>query len=176
MKRIVLLFAACLGACLLAGAQKRIPLLEKVPGHRVSCSYAYSLSKDGAPFSEVTSGSLEVEDNAFRLDALGLRLLSDGTIRWTLDDEAKEAVVETVSREDIVTNPALLLSEYTRFGDQITVNGSSDTSLDVTLELDSATRARFVLKDIVFSAKQGKSDFSLEEKSLPKDYLVTDLR
>ena len=47
--------------------------------------------------------------------------------------------------------------------------------LDVTLTLDEETKARFVLKDIVFGARKGKSDFSLSEKSLP-DYLITDLR
>ncbi len=175
MKR-TLLFFVCLGACLLAGAQKRIPLLDRVPGHRVSCNYTYSLSKDGAPFSEVTSGTLVVEDNAFRLDALGLRLFSDGTTRWTLDDEALEAVVENVSEEDLVTNPALLLSGYTRYGDKITVNGSGDSFLDVTLELDDTNSARFVLKDIVFAHRQGKSDFSVDEKSLKDKYLITDLR
>ena len=48
--------------------------------------------------------------------------------------------------------------------------------LDVTLTLDDETKARFVLKDIVFQEPQGKSDFSLDEKSLSDKYVITDLR
>jgi hypothetical protein len=46
----------------------------------------------------------------------------------------------------------------------------------VTLNLDDATSARFVLKGIVFLDKQGKSDFPLDGKSLSKSYVITDLR
>lgn len=175
MKRF-LLSLAVLSACLGALAQTRIPLLDRVPGHRVQCSYTYSLSKGSDPFSEVTSGRLEVEDNAFRLDALGLEIISDGATRWTLDREAREAVVELVEKEDITANPALLIGHYADYAGDLVVNASGKDFLDVTIQLDSSTRARFYLKDIVFREKQGKSDFSMDEKSLPKDYLVTDLR
>ena len=175
MKRI-LLAAAALAACIGALAQTRIPLLDRVPGQRVSCNYTYSLSKDGGPFTEVTTGKLEVEDNAFRLDALGLRIISDGTTRWTLDLEAREAVVETVEKEDIALNPSLLVSHYADYAEDLVVNASGKDFLDVTLSLDASTRARFYLKDIVFEERKGKSDFSLDEKSLSQDYLITDLR
>ena len=124
----------------------------------------------------IVSGNLEVEDNAFRLDALGLRIISDGITRWTLDDEAREAVVETVQKEDVTANPALLIGHYADYAQDLVVNASGKDFLDVTLVMDNTTRARFFLKDIVFEDPKGKSDFSLEEKSLPKDYLVTDLR
>lgn len=175
MKRILFLLAL-LSACTAVWAQTGIPLLDKVPGHRVQCRYTYSLSKDGAPFSEVTAGNLEVEDNAFRLDALGLRIVSDGTTRWTLDEEAREAVVETVQKEDITVNPALLIGHYADYAADLTVNASGKDFLDVTLALDAKTRARFLLQDISFEEKKGKSDFSMDEKSLPEDYLITDLR
>ena len=175
MKRTLLSLAA-LAACIGSVAQTRIPLLDRVPGHRVSCNYTYSVSKNGEPFSEVTAGTLEVEDNAFRLDALGLKMISDGTTRWTLDEDAREAVVETVQKEDVTLNPALLVSHYTDYAGQLVVNASGKDFLDVTLVLDNTTKARFYLKDIVYGEPQGKSDFSLDGKSLPEDYLVTDLR
>jgi hypothetical protein len=81
-----------------------------------------------------------------------------------------------VDQEDILTNPALFISSYKSNMDKIRVNGSSSNSLDVTLVLDEETSARFVLKDIRFLDKQGKSDFPLDEKSLPKSYVITDLR
>lgn len=173
MKRY-LLSMALLATCIGTLAQTRIPLLDKVPGHRVQCSYTYSVSKSGGAFSEVTKGNLEVEDNAFRLDALGLRIVSDGTTRWTLDEDAREAVVEAVQKEDITANPALLIGHYADY--DLVVNASGKDFLDVTLVLDESTRARFFLQDIVFGERQGKSDFSMDEKSLPDDYLLTDLR
>ena len=173
MKRI-LLSLALVAAYLSAPAQTRIPLLDRVPEHRVQCHYTYSLSKDGGPYSEVTAGKLEVEDNAFRLEALGLTIISDGATRWTLDQEAREAVVEAIQKEDISTNPALLVSRYTQYN--LEVNASGKDFLDVTLVLDENMRARFLLKDLVFGDKKVKSDFSIDEKSLPKDYVITDLR
>ena len=156
-------------------AQGNIPLLDKVQGHRVTFHYTYSLSQKGAPFTPVTEGKVTVEDNAYILQGLGMEVVSSGTTRWTLDREAKEALVEKVVEEDLFTNPALFIGSYKDYLDKIQVNSSGSDSLDVTLTLDEETRARFVLKDIVFSARKGKSDFSLDEKSL-SGYLVTDLR
>ena len=81
-----------------------------------------------------------------------------------------------MEQEDLFTNPALFISSYRRYMDKIRVNAQGEDSLDVTLTLDDETRARFVLKGIVFGEPQGKSDFSLDEKSLSKDYVITDLR
>ena len=72
-----------------------------------------------------------------------------------------------MEKEDLFTNPALFISSYKGYMDKIRVNGSSSNSLDVTLVLDEDTSARFVLKNIVFEDKQGKSDFTLNVKSLP---------
>ena len=104
-----------------------------------------------------------------------MEVYSDGTTRWTLDPQAKEALVEKVEKEDLFTNPALFISSYKNYLDQLKVNSSGKDFLDVTLILDEETKARFVLKDIVFSPEKGKSDFCLDEKSLP-EYLITDLR
>ena len=138
--------------------------------------YTYSLSQGGKPMTQVTDGDVTVEDNAYLLSGLGLEMRSDGTTRWSVDREAEEVLIEKVEKEDILTNPALFISSYKGYMDRIKVNASSPNSLDVTLILDDDTAARFVLRNIVFLDKQGKSDFPLDEKSLPKSYVVTDLR
>ena len=159
-----------------AFAQGSIPILDRVPGHRVHFHYTYSLSQGGKPMTQVTDGDVTVEDNAYLLSGLGLEMRSDGTTRWSVDREAEEVLIEKVEKEDILTNPALFISSYKGYMDRIKVNASSPNSLDVTLILDDDTAARFVLRNIVFLDKQGKSDFPLDEKSLPKSYVVTDLR
>ena len=165
-----------LGLTLAAFAQGSIPILDRVPGHRVQFHYTYSLSQGGKPMTQVTDGDVTVEDNAFLLSGLGLEVRSDGTTRWSIDRDAEEVLIEKVEKEDLFTNPALFISSYKGYMDKLKVNGSSQNSLDVTLLLDDDTAARFVLKNIVFLDKQGKSDFPLDEKSLPKSYVVTDLR
>ena len=175
MKRIVIGLAAFL-LSLSAFAQGSIPILDRVPGHRVQFHYTYSLAKDGKPMTQVTDGEVTVEDNAFLLSGLGLEVRSDGTTRWSIDREAEEVLIETVEKEDLFTNPALFINSYKGYMDKIKVNASSQNSLDVTLVLDENTSARFVLKNIVFLDKQGKSDFPLDVKSLPDTYVITDLR
>ena len=175
MKRFLTVFAAALLASA-AFAQGSIPILDRVPGHRVQFHYTYSLSQGGKPMTQVTDGDVTVEDNAFLLSGLGLEVRSDGTTRWSLDREAEEVLVEKVEQEDLFTNPALFIRSYKRYMDLIKVNSSGPDSLDVTLTLDEDTSARFVLQDIRFLDPKGKSDFTLDVKSLPGSYVVTDLR
>ena len=175
MRRLLTSLMA-LSLTLAAFAQGSIPILDRVPGHRVQFHYTYSLSQGGKPMTQVTDGDVTVEDNVFLLSGLGLEVRSDGTTRWSVDREAEEVLIEKVEKEDILTNPALFISSYKGYMDRIKVNASSPNSLDVTLILDDDTAARFVLRNIVFLDKQGKSDFPLDEKSLPKSYVVTDLR
>ena len=175
MKRLVsiLLFAVI---SLAARGQGHIALLDRVAGQRVSFHYTYSLSQKGEDFKPVTDGDVTVEDHAYVLEGLGLKVVSDGVTRWSLDEGAKEAVAETVESEDLFTNPALFISSYRRYMDKIRVNSEGPDSLDVTLVLDEDTQARFLLQHIVFLPLQGKSDFSVDEKSLSEEYVITDLR
>ena len=160
-----------------AWAQGSIPLLDRAQGRQVSFHYTYSLSQKGAAFRQVTDGDVLVQGNAYRLEGLGLQVVSDGTTRWSVDPAAREVVVETVQQEDLFTNPALFIASYKQYMDKIQVNSQGDDHLDVTLTLDADTRARFVLSKVRFQEPgQNKSDFSLNEKSLDSSYLITDLR
>ena len=172
LKLLILSLLVSLGV-----SAQNIPLLDRVPGHRVAFDYTYSLEQKDVPMREVTSGRVTVENNCFSLSGLGLEIRSDGENRWSVDREAKEVVIETVDGDDLVTNPALFISSYMKIRDRLTVNSSSSDSLVVTLSLDGDTSARFVLKNIVFLDVTGeKKDFSFDGKSFGKDYLVTDLR
>ena len=124
MKRIVTGLAAIL-LSLSAFAQGGIPILDRVPGHRVLFHYTYSLSQGGRPMTQVTDGDVVVEDNAYLLSGLGLEVRSDGTTRWSLDRAAEELLIETVEKEDLFTNPALFINSYKGYMDKIRVNGSS---------------------------------------------------
>ena len=161
---------------LTAMAQGGIPLLDRVEGHRVQFHYTYSLSQKGSPFKEITDGDVTVEGNAYVLEGLGLKVVSNGSTRWSIDEEAKEMVIETVEKENLFTNPALFITSYRNYLDQIRVNAQGVDSLDVTLALEDDNKAHFVLSGIRFLPQQGKSDFSVDGKSLEKSYVITDLR
>ena len=176
MKKLIVCLLWSLLALGGARAQANIPLLDKVAGQRVQFHYTYSLSRDGQSFKEVTDGNVIVEDNAYSLEGLGIKVLSDGETRWSVDDTAREVVVERVQEGDLFTNPALFIASYRHYMDRIKVNAQGKDYLDVTLSLDEDTHARFVLRQIVFGERKEKSDFSLNLKSLPEDYVVTDLR
>ena len=174
MKRFVTM-SIMVFACALAFAQA-IPQLDRAQGVRVSFHYQYSISRDGGDFTDVTVGNVTVEDNAYRLDGLGLCIISDGDTLWTMDNDAQELIVENVDKESILVNPALLIASYRHFRKDITVMGSSDNSLDIIYQFEEGVRARFVLTDIVYSEPEGKSDLTLDVKSLPESFIVTDLR
>ena len=174
MKRVI---SAILALSLTLGLQAQgIKMLDKVRDSRATFHYTYSLSRGGEDFKPVTDGEVTVEDNCYVMEGLGLKVTSDGVTRLSVDPEAREAVVETVEKEDMFTNPALFIGSYRNYLDRITVNSSGKDFMDVTLTLDDDTKARFVLTGIKFSDKEGKSDFTVDVKSLPEDYLVTDLR
>lgn len=175
MKKVLSIVALAFFCCC-AFAQGRIPLLDKVQGQRVRFHYTYSLSQKGAPFRDITDGEVTLEDNAYVMEGLGLKVISNGSTRWSLDQAARELVIEQVVKEDLFTNPALFIASYQDHLDSIKVNQADEDSLDVTLTLDQETQARFKLTGIVYGPPQGKSDFSLDEKSLPSDYVITDLR
>lgn len=157
-------------------AQGGISLLDRVEGHRVQFHYTYSLSQKGAAFKDITDGDVTVEGNAYVLEGLGLRVVSNGSTRWSMDDDAKEVVIEKVEKENLFTNPALFIGSYRNYLDKMQVNAQGEDSLDITLTLGEDNKARFVLCGIVFLEPQGKSDFSVDEKSLEKSYVITDLR
>ncbi len=150
-------------------------LLDKARDNRTSFNYTYSLSRDGEPFKDITSGKVTVEDNAYYMEGLGIEVTSDGNSRLSIDSEAHEAVIEKVEKEDMFTNPALFISSWKNYRDRLKVNSSSGSSLDVTITLDEDTKARFVLTEVVFSPKQGLDDFKVE-RTFGKEWLVTDLR
>ena len=170
MKRQISLIVVGM-CCLSAWAQGGIPLLDKVQGHRVTFHYTYSLSRNGEDFKPVTDGDVTLEGNAYILEGLGLKVISDGGTRWSMDREAKELVIETVEKEDIFTNPALFIGSYRELSFRDQANGNT-----ISVTLDEDAQARFLLTDIVYMEPKGKSDFSLDEKSLSEDYIVTDLR
>ena len=153
-----------------------IPQLDRAAGKRVSFHYEYLLSRDGGDFSKVTEGDVLTEDNAYRLDGLGLTVVCNGETRWTYDPSASEVVIESAENDNILTNPALLISSYRGYGNALHVKSGSRNSLDVVYDVDQDVKARFILTGIEYSDTKGKTDFTFDVKSVSEGAVVTDLR
>ena len=176
MRKIICILAS-LVLPLLCIAQNRggIALLDKAAGQRVTFNYVYSLDQ-GKGMNEVTKGSVTVEGNCFVVSGLGMKSYSDGANLWMVDEKSKEVVIDAVSADDVFSNPALLISSYRNYLDQIKVNREGADSLDITITLDEGTKARFKLTSVLFSEPEGADGFSFQVTSLPSEWVVTDLR
>ncbi len=102
----LLLLSVCLSA---AGSNPLTAFVESVKGRCVTTGYGFVYKEGDIPVSG--SGTLSFQDRAFRLSGNGMRIICDGTTRWTLDEEAKECYIETVDSgsPDYEQNPALML-------------------------------------------------------------------
>ena len=157
-------------------AAQNIPLLDKVPGHRVTFDYTYGYVSGGKTYDNVASGKMIVQGNAYLLKGDGLEVYSDGKVRWTLDRSAKEAMIDAVSGEDITSNPAAIVSSYKEFGKALKVNASTSDSLDISLTGEDGQVSRFRLTRIKFLPEGASSDFTIARSSLGSDWVITDLR
>ena len=175
MKRILTTIVLAF-VCVLSLAQgRRINLLEKAEGQRISFKYTYYIDK-GDGMKEVTRGEVTAEGNCFRLTGLGLKTWSDGTTCWMVDEEAKEVVIDAIAEEDVFSNPAIMVSSYRSFSDDIKVNKEGSDYLDFTLKLDDEVSLRFSLKGIRFSEPSGVEEFTFDTSALDSSYVITDLR
>ena len=163
-------------ATVLPAAAQQIPLLDKVPGHRVTFEYVYGYTSGGKTYDNVASGTMTIQGNAYILKGDGLEVYSDGSVRWTIDRAAKEAIIEGIDADDVISNPAAIVSGYKDFGPALKVNGSGSDSLDISLTGEDGMVSRFRLKKIRFAPEGAAADFKFSRASLGADWVVTDLR
>lgn len=85
-------------------------LASKVKNNHVSFSYSFNISSN----SFTGSGHGQVEDGYYKIVSKGMSLYCDGKSRWTVDESAKEVVVEPVESNSSVflTCPAALLADF----------------------------------------------------------------
>ena len=111
MKRYILLMAVMLSAAVSVHAADPLrALTEKLGSSRLSFGYVYSANRNGVLMKG--SGTAELQGEAFRMKGDGLEIVSDGTVRWTVDADGRELIIEPVdaSATDFISNPARLLA------------------------------------------------------------------
>ena len=117
----LLLFAL---AGLQASAQGSLKAFSaRLSESRVSFSYSYSLKGGRLPLSG--SGSVLAQDACFALEGDGLKTVSDGKSVWSLDEQAKELVIESLGEGAFSASPALILLNLERTFRQLSTRKSA---------------------------------------------------
>lgn len=60
------------------------------------------------------SGTVEMQDDCYRVEGNGLEIFCDGSSKWTVDRESKEVVIESSDPDnpDYAVNPLLILRQF----------------------------------------------------------------
>lgn len=155
-------------------------LFASAPGvraERYRIKYSCELKHEGKSYK--TSGTVLVQGAAFSLTADGLKVFNDCTDMWTIDESAKEVVVESGRTEDFMSNPfaALPLFGINAKGAEVVTRNNADGSLagyDISLKNGDSVTLRIKKQETLPDGPV--EDFSFDKKSLPKGYVVSDMR
>ncbi len=168
-------------------------------------SFSYSFQVPG----QVTmkgSGIARVQGDSFFLSGNGIEVWCDGSERWTIDRQGREAVVEAIGQGgDFATDPALLVASVEEvfrevssgkmlFGgktchgivlapkaDAGSVSGlklyfSGERLCGLEVTVQDGTKTEFVISGISFSDRAAASTFKFDSASLDDSWAVTDFR
>jgi hypothetical protein len=177
--------------------------VNKVSSSLVTFSYTYSVN---AKVKIQGSGNAIVQGEAFYMKGNGLEIWCNGKTRWTVDRAASEALIESVGaiQDDYETNPAKLISSVSKAFNKVseingTFHGKSVKIVTLTPKVRSSIRlmklcfsgekligafatvsdgtvTEFVISNMAFKPKGSLAKFALNEKSLGKAFVITDLR
>ena len=128
MRKTIIIAAALLATCMPSGAKSKTleAFISKVSSSLVSFEYSFSMRSAKSKAKMTGEGTVKVQDNAFMMDGNGLEVWCDGSIRWTVDRMAEEALVENVddSAESYATNPALMITSVDSAFEEVSFGAS----------------------------------------------------
>lgn len=165
MRRAAIVLASL--ACTLPafGQISAADLLSRLSKGRTSMSYTYSVEGD---IPVKGSGTLTVQGLCFRAEGNGAAIISDGSTRWSIDNEAKEVYIEAA-------DGTIFLEQYLRGVKDIKEkNGSYSFSFT---DAESGATAKVTLSGISSTpASDNLGIFKPDLSSMGKDWVTTDLR
>lgn len=99
-----------------------------------SAAFDYEYVLDNAKVKMTGSGNVILQDNSFIMKGDGLEVYCDGSVKWTIDRNASEAVAESFDREhpDYLANPALIVGDVSRVFSVVSEKSSSFGGKSVT--------------------------------------------
>ena len=100
----------------------------------VSFDYTFSVTDRGTEIKG--SGSARMQGDAYKVSANGLDVYCSGTVRWTVDRQAREVVIEACdpAQPDYTVNPVLLLGYFDKAFSVVSSVRNADGSFGFILE------------------------------------------
>ncbi len=175
-----------------------------------SAAFDYEYVLDNAKVKMTGSGNVVLQGSSFIMKGDGLEVYCDGSVKWTIDRNASEAVAESFDREhpDYLANPALIVGDVSRVFSVVSENSSSfggksvialhlaplpglkgissavlylsgaETPVPAGLEMkmDDGIILTLTVTSFALTSRTDSSSFSFDGKTLPSDFIVTDLR
>ena len=138
---------------------------EVEAGKRIELNYSYKMRGD-VPVQG--SGKAIIQFPCFKTEGNGLRIISDGKTRWTMDLEAKEVYIEF---GDDYEKGYIQILDKMRFikENKDSVAGTyRNSDKEFEFNLTNIRKTEKVEGDV--------SEFRLDVKTLDKSWIVTDLR
>jgi len=196
-KLFVTILAAVLGVAAYAQGDSLDKLLAAIGEE--SASFEYTFASSGQ-VKMTGSGTVKVQDKSYYLSGNGLEVWSDGESIWTLDRSAKELIIEATADSGMgITNPAQFLSVAGEaFNRQLATSSmvvlvpkdrseikqiklymndaAKPVLTKVSVTVSDGTVTDFTIKNFKYTKKEPSNAFAFDEKTLSKEYLVTDLR
>lgn len=106
MKKLIAIFPAltlCLG---LYANNVLTDFLSRLDSLNVSFDYTFEVK---GPVPLAGQGSVLMQGDCYRLTSEGLRIWSDGSVRYVADDISKELYIESIKGSDFNSNPMMNL-------------------------------------------------------------------
>lgn len=200
MKKLIAVFPAltlCLGLC---ADNVFTDFLSRLDSLNVSFDYTFEVK---GPVPLAGQGSVLMQGDCYRLTSEGLRIWSDGSVRYVADDISKELYIESIAGSDSNTNPMMNLKNTDREsvveGVDVLFNGRRVQSFSINPS-DSAkfksvsvffygknivgaefvdrdgTRTVFKISNFLFRKDRlPASEFSCELSEFNKEYQIIDM-
>ena len=141
------------------------PLREMFADSAVSIECDYSTEVQNTKI--VGHSDIIVQDGMYSMRGNGLEVYCNGSVMWTIDDSAKEVIIEPYSAadRDYMANPVLVLADMC---DLFKVSSSRDLGAgNVAYVLEAVSKCGVSKAEVVMSGKVSilRADFILDDGS-----------
>lgn len=168
MKRLTTILIAFLALSALRAQDFVAEITAFVKDSRVECDYTYKTSGATALSGY---GSAILQGSCYKLEGNGLKIISNGVTRWTVDPSGKEVYIETVGEGDSLLHG--LESMLREIPDLKYENGV----LSGTVRFPGEEGTVFcTLQNITKSVSGDNGIFTFNTSGLDSSWVITDLR
>lgn len=139
--------------------------LSNMKEGRISAEFNLRTDMDKVPVT--MKGTVLLQDRYFLIDCGQTRIFCDGESVWTVDNDAREVVIEPFDLgDDILTMLASSSRVETEKGKIKSIKARNQDGSELYLQLPSYE----------LLPKGDVEDFRFDEKTVGKDFIITDLR